>query len=88
VADCTDRHMPRITKSAWGNADMFTGDIRTHLMAIDPDQIGQLNKEGDVALSQLSVNLACRHCHVEGGMATPKTDEELPAVSISYDPHG
>jgi hypothetical protein len=69
--------MPRLVKSAVGNADMFTGDIRTHLMAIDPQQVGQFNEDGDVALSQIGLDYACRHCHVEGGMATPKTDEEL-----------
>jgi hypothetical protein len=30
-----------------------------------------------VALSQLGLNFACRHCHIEDGEASPKTDEEL-----------
>lgn len=64
---CIDCHMPRITKSAVGNADTFTGDIRTHLMAIDIDQVGQFNPDGDVALSQVSLDFACKHCHVPGG---------------------
>ncbi len=33
--DCIECHMPRVTKSAVGNAAMYIGDLRTHLMAID-----------------------------------------------------
>ena len=81
---CIDCHMPRIVKSAWGNADKFTGDIRTHLMAIDPDQAGQFTEDGKFALSQISLDFACRHCHVEGGKATPKTDEQLRERATGY----
>jgi hypothetical protein len=84
LAQCIDCHMPRITKSAVGNADAFTGDIRTHLMAIDAEQIGQFNEDGSVALSQVGLNFACRSCHVEGGSALPKTDEELIEKAIGY----
>jgi hypothetical protein len=69
--------MPKVTKSALGNPDIFTGDLRTHMMAIDPDQVGQFNEDGSVALSQVSLDFACRSCHSEGGDATVKTDEEL-----------
>jgi hypothetical protein len=82
--ECVDCHMPRIVKSAWGNADMFTGDIRTHLMAIDSEQIGQFTEDGKEALSQIGLNFACRYCHVEGGTATPKTDEELIEEATGY----
>ena len=84
AAECIDCHMPRVTMSATGNAEMFTGDIRTHLMAIDPEQIGQFSEDGSVALSQNGLNFACRHCHVEGGSATPKTDEELIDKAVGY----
>ncbi len=84
VAQCIDCHMPRVTKSATGNAEMFTGDIRTHLMAIDPEQIGQFSEDGSEALSQLGMDFSCRHCHVEGGSATPKTDEELVEKAVDY----
>ena len=69
--------MPRVTKSALGNAEMFSGDIRTHLMKINPNQIEQFNEEGTLSLSELGLNFVCRHCHVEGGVASPKSDEEL-----------
>lgn len=81
---CIDCHMPRVTKSALGNAEQFTGDIRTHLMAIDPQQIGQFTEDGTVALSQLSLDFACRSCHNKDGMATVKTDEELITVATGY----
>jgi hypothetical protein len=81
---CVDCHMPRVTKSAVGNADMFTGDIRTHLMAINPDQIGQFTEDGSQALSELGLDFACRSCHVDGGSATVKTDEELIEKATGY----
>ncbi len=84
VADCIDCHMPRVTKSAVGNAEMFTGDIRTHLMGIDPTQIGQFTEDGSVALSELGLDFACRSCHVEGGTATVKTDAELIDKAFGY----
>lgn len=82
--ECIDCHMPRIVKSAWGDAEKFTGDIRTHLMGIDPLQVGQFTEDGKEALSQISLDFACRHCHVEGGKATPKTDKELIEKATGY----
>jgi len=81
---CIDCHMPRIVKTAWGDAEKFTGDIRTHLMAIDPKQIGQFSEDGKTALSQVGLDFACRHCHVEGGKALPKTDEQLIDKATGY----
>ena len=80
---CIDCHMPRITKSAVGNAEEFTGDLRTHLMAIDVDQVGQFDEEGTVALSQVSLDFACKHCHVPDS-AFEKTDEELREAARGY----
>jgi hypothetical protein len=81
--------MPRIVKSAWGDPETFTGDIRTHLMAIDPTQIDQFVtvKEGDedktYAISQIGLNFACRHCHVQG-KGFPKTDEQLIEMATGF----
>ena len=82
--ECIDCRMPRVTKSAVGDAEKFTGGSRTHLMAIDPDQVGQFTEDGSQALSQLSLDFACRHCHVEGGTASPKTDEDLIERATGY----
>jgi hypothetical protein len=76
--------MPKLTKSALGDAERFSGDIRTHMMAIDPDQIGQFSEDGSEALSQLSLDFACRSCHSDGGDGTVKTDEELIQAATGY----
>ena len=84
VAKCVDCHMPHIEKAAWGDPAMFKGDIRAHLMAIDPSQLHQFTEDGLASLSEVSLDFACRQCHVEGGMATPKTDEELMEKAKGY----
>jgi hypothetical protein len=81
---CIDCHMPRLTRSAVGDASRFTGDIRTHLMAIDPLQIGQFTEDGRFAQPQLSLDFACRSCHVENGNARPRSDEALMAAAMGY----
>ncbi|MEW5940502.1 MAG: multiheme c-type cytochrome, partial [Chloroflexota bacterium] len=86
---CVECHMPYIGKSAWGNAAKFTGDVRTHLMAIDPTQIEQFytvtegSAEKLYSYSQIGLNFACRHCHVND---TPmaRTDEELIETASGY----
>jgi len=81
--ECVDCHMPFMVKSAVGNLDTFTGDIRTHLMAIDPYQLEQFTDDGSVSLSQISLNYACRHCHVNG-TAMEKADDELINAAVDY----
>jgi hypothetical protein len=53
-------------------------------MAIDPEQIEQFNEDGTQSLSRLGLDFACRHCHVEGGLASVKTDEELIEKATDY----
>lgn len=81
---CIDCHMPRLIQSAWGDSAKFTGDIRTHLMAIDPQQIEQFSDDGTTSLSQIGLNFACRSCHIEGGRASVKTDEALIEKAVGY----
>jgi hypothetical protein len=80
---CLECHMPRITMSAWGVPEKFTGDIRTHIMAIDPLQIGQFSEDGATALSQIGLDFACRHCH-GAGLGAERTDEELINAAVDY----
>jgi hypothetical protein len=68
---CVECHMPKIIKTAWGDPAKFTADTRTHRMAIDPTLIEQSytgkddqGNEKTYANSQISLNSACRHCHV------------------------
>ena len=84
MVDCIDCHMPRITKSAWGDADAYTGDIRTHLWAIDPYATSQFSEDGTTAISQVSLDFACKSCHRTGGSASVKTDEQLKDTAIGY----
>lgn len=73
---CLDCHMPRVGKSAVGDAKKFTGDIRTHIMAIDPEQVEQFTADGKLALSQISLSFACKSCHVPG------TSSEIPDADL------
>jgi hypothetical protein len=82
ATECIDCHMPRIIRSAVGDAEKFTGDIRTHLMRINPEQIEQFTEDGDASLSEIGLNFACRHCH--GVTASEKTDEELIEKATDY----
>ncbi len=76
---CIECHMPRMIMNATGNPLSYTGDFRTHVMAIDPVQIGQFNEDGSLASGQISLDFACRHCH-----GTTKTDAELQNAASGY----
>jgi hypothetical protein len=80
---CVACHMPRLIQVAQGNPALFRGDFRTHRMAIDPTQIGQLSADGTQVLPQIGLDFACRQCH-GAGMGTPKTDEELITAAVGY----
>ena len=85
--DCIECHMPKVTKSAVGDPERFTGDLRTHLMAIDPDLVEQFVENDDGALISepaLSLNFACRHCHNPDGLGPEVTDEELQDAARGY----
>jgi hypothetical protein len=82
--ECIECHMPRIVKTAVGDLAKFTGDIRTHLMAIDPDSLTSISADGKTANSQIGLDFACKHCHVQGGQASVKTDDQLKAVAKDY----
>ncbi len=84
---CTDCHMPLMVKSAWSNEERFMGDIRTHLMAIDPSQIDQFytakdntGAEVSYSISQVGLNFACRSCHTGKSFS----DEALIAEATGY----
>jgi hypothetical protein len=79
---CIQCHMPQPIQNAWGNADIYLGDVRTHRVVINPTQLEQFTEDG-AALPQIGLNFACRHCH-GGTMATPKTDEELLDAALGY----
>jgi predicted CXXCH cytochrome family protein len=76
---CTDCHMPRLVQVGAANPRGFTGDFRTHVVAIDSTQINQFDDEGRLASGQISLDYACRHCH-----GATKSDAELLAGASGY----
>jgi hypothetical protein len=81
---CTDCHMPPMGKSAVGDLDTFTGDIKSHQFAIntDPDA-PQFNEDGDLAMPYITLNYACLQCH-NGQKATEKDTETLVDMATGY----
>ncbi len=81
--ECVDCHMPRMDQSAWSNPARFVADVRTHLMAINPSQVGQFSSNGATSKSEISLDYACRTCHVPGSVLA-KTDDELIQMATGY----
>jgi hypothetical protein len=86
--DCEYCHMPPATKAALGDLDAFTGDQAAHLWAINSDiEAPQFDDDGN-AMPYLTLDYACRWCHVPGGgspfFAGDKTDEELAESAFGY----
>ena len=76
---CTQCHMPHLIKSGSANPQSFTGDMRTHVVAIDSRLISQFTEDGSLASGQISLDYACRHCH-----GTTRSDEELLTAANAY----
>ena len=86
MVTCTDCHMPRIVKSAVGDADQWSGDIMSHLFAIDPEADAQFSEDGGSTISQITLDWACKSCHGWEGYASEKSDAELLAEATDYHP--
>lgn len=82
--NCIDCHMPKLIKSAVADPVQFTGDFRTHLTTINPQQISQFDEDGNFIQTQITLDYACRSCHNPEGRATEKTDEELVENATNY----
>jgi predicted CXXCH cytochrome family protein len=76
---CTDCHMPHLIQSGSANPRAYTGDLPTHVVAIDPRNVSQFNEDGSLASGQISLEYACRHCH-----GSSKSDAELLAAASGY----
>jgi hypothetical protein len=83
-AKCVDCHMPRVSKSALGDPERYTGDLRTHLMAINPLSTSQFDEEGKFSQPYLSLDFACKGCHYDGGPAAVLSDQELQDMAVGY----
>ncbi|MBM4396402.1 MAG: hypothetical protein FJ087_11990 [Deltaproteobacteria bacterium] len=85
--ECATCHMPKIVKSAWGDAAAFKGDIPVHFFYINPDaDQKQFTADGKVAMPYVSIDWACKQCHRAGGSASEQTDVSLETMARGY--HG
>ncbi len=84
---CVDCHMPRIVKSAQGDAAQYSGDIRTHFFHINTAEgMSQFTADGSEAEPFVTLDFSCKVCHRADGSASDKTDAELSTHAMGY--HG
>ncbi len=82
--DCINCHMPKVTKSALGDPERYTGDVRTHLMAINPLSTSQFGEDGKTSQPYLSLDFACKSCHRDGASGGVIADELLSEAAVGY----
>ncbi|MBW8011247.1 MAG: hypothetical protein FVQ83_08410 [Chloroflexi bacterium] len=64
VVTCVSCHMPPMVKSAVGNLDIFTADVRSHQFSINTDPFApQFNEEGNLVMPYLTLPYVCQQCH-------------------------
>jgi hypothetical protein len=80
---CVGCHMPKIAKSAWGDPEKYRADVRSHILAIDPSLTDQFSVDGLAAISQITLEFACKHCH-GGGLLSPVEDALLLETAQGY----
>lgn len=83
-ASCVECHMPRVTKSAVADPARFSGDVRTHMFAINPFAKSQFNNDGTQAEPDIAVEFACKGCHSEAGRAPVLEDDRLVEVATGF----
>lgn len=83
-AQCIDCHMPKLIQQAAADIERHTGDMRVHTMVINPAEVEQFNKKGELAGPYLALNFTCRGCHYEGGRAPALPDERLIEVATGF----
>ena len=91
MLSCTDCHMPRVAVSAMGDVRSFSGDMRAHLFAINPNaDAPQLSDDGTQFMPYLTLDYSCRACHPDseqnrfGQEWSVKTDQELQISAEAY----
>lgn len=83
-AECIDCHMPRVIRNAQGDPERFTGDMRTHLMAINPQALRQFNADGTPTQPHLALEYACMSCHNDATRIGSLPEEQLVAAAVGY----
>ncbi len=89
MLDCEDCHMAPMAKTAWGNVDVFTGDIYSHLFAINTDpEAPQFTEDGSTTMPYITVQYACQSCHIDGATRSkagaPRDLAELQDYAEGY----
>ena len=83
-AQCVDCHMPYVTQTAVADPAKFSGDLRTHLMAINPVALTSVDDKGAWAGAYLGIDFACKGCHNADGRGDALTDEQLLEAAKGY----
>jgi hypothetical protein len=83
-AECIDCHMPRVTRTAVADLERFTGDIRTHLMAINPHATSQFGEDGKTSSPYLALDYVCGSCHNDTTRIGSLSEEEMMATAVGY----
>lgn len=81
---CIDCHMPRMAVSAQGLPDRFSGDVRSHQFAINPDpEAAQFTADGNFVMPYITLTFACKACHNDA-VYGEKSLAELATAAQGY----
>ena len=83
-ANCVDCHMPRMDQVALADPDKFSGDVRSHLMAINPNANNQFASDGSVSQPYVTLDFACRSCHRDGGKGPNLENDALMEAVLGF----
>ena len=83
-ARCTDCHMPYATESAIGDPTQHAADVRTHLMAFNPQASSQYTRDGEAFEPYLTIEFTCKSCHYDRGVGGPLPDDQLTEVATGF----
>jgi hypothetical protein len=83
-ATCVDCHMPQAIQVASAGSGGLHGDMRTHLMGINPFVVEQWREDGRLSQPKLALELACGSCHGPGGDASELDAETLIEMATGY----
>lgn len=83
-ARCTECHMPKATVFALSDPARYTGDMTTHLFAINPREATEFDDDGTASMPYLTLDYACKSCHNEEDRGGVLPDEELLQAAVGY----
>jgi hypothetical protein len=79
IVTCASCHMPPMVKSAVGDLDIFTADVRSHQFSINTDpNAPQFSEDGSLVMPYLTLQYTCMWCH--NGVAYSEKDLDTLAT--------